>query len=100
MKAEPNGEWVRYVDVIALLAQAEADKQNTTQYIADLQADRDALQRENERLKAPVSDEEWEPFAMAHACKSGVIARQDFDYIIASRAQATKGAQEEQDETR
>jgi len=76
--------------LIERLAQAAADKQNTTQYIADLQADRDALQRENEWLKAPVSNEELRQHFFEANCGSFFLCDlKAVDELIASRAQAT-----------
>jgi hypothetical protein len=58
---------VRYSDYAALEAQVEA------------------LQRENERLKAPVSDEEWSN-VYGYSADDEYASREFIDSLIASRA--------------
>jgi len=62
-------------DMASVLRQTLAEKRK-------LEAQVEALQRENERLKAPVSDEE----IRQHEGDCGSLCANDFNAIIASRA--------------
>jgi hypothetical protein len=57
------------------------------------QAQVEALQRENERLKAPVSDEEWNPRCWEDEEGDECLDRDGFDAIIRERSECSKIAQ-------
>jgi hypothetical protein len=58
-----------------------------------VQAQVEALQRENERLKAPVSDEEWNPRCWEDEEGDECLDRDGFDAIIRERSECSKIAQ-------
>jgi len=96
-------------EVVLWAAQAEAERDALQREIdlrveqgKALNEDKERFKAENERLKAPVSDEEMQKYSVRVYNEAGqhgwLLQRSDVDTLIASRAQATKGAQPEDEE--
>ena len=64
--------------------------------VSELKAELRTLREENARLKGPVTDEEWASFDFpVEGYSKTVIARQDFDVIIAARTQPQAGGEKQ-----
>jgi len=75
-------------------AKAEEWMKTPEQRIASLEAERDALKAQMERLSAPVSDEEWASWTINLVPEPKSLYRCEIDGILAARA-AEKGPRNE-----
>jgi hypothetical protein len=100
MDQKETFDWMR--SEIERLAQALADERAKSERLQKLKdfdgsqaCELAVLRVENQRLKAPVSDEEWAKcFAFTHNPINGSLSQRCVSDLIASRARSTGKAEE------